>query len=502
MSNGTARRDEAPSPREMARVERAKGIALERLLAIPGVHTVGIGYKRRGGEVTDELAVVVFVDMKLRRADVPPEWMVPPEIRFFMESTDQEVVVPTDVVEQARPVEFPHIPDGTLATRARPVAGGRSIWRTGGGGGTLGGWVWDDLNDEIVLLTNNHVLGGVAGTQVFQPWGSTAAADHIADVVRTGTLDATIAAPVNDADVLLEIEGLGPAVYEVTPATLRMEVEKSGATTEHTIGSVEYVGLTGHYGSTNDFSVKPIDPPGPPKGFGWHGDSGSLIVERTNPSGQPWKRVVGLLWGGVDSGTYGGWGHGHQIQDVFANLHLATICSVLGKVLDDMFAQNFAGVPEPVTPIQPPEPVATAIAPQLPSPVPVVALLFQPIAARIGRSRPLHRGMARDVERRLRTTRVGDELVAAVHEHRVGLTRLVFDRETRRALGAAAAPFVEGIWTADELLRRQVTEEDLTRFQRVVRMAEERRPELEPLLERLNRLFEDLPGRSLADVMQ
>lgn len=506
MSNGTVPPNETPSDRNMARVERAKTVALERLLAIPGVHTVGIGYKRRGEEETDELAVVVFVDRKLRPGDVPPDWMVPPEIHFFMDSTEEQEVVRTDVVEQPRPVEFPHIPDGTLATRARPAAGGRSIWRSGGGGGTLGGWVWDDLNDEVVLLTNNHVLGGVVGTQVFQPWGSTAVADHIADLVRTGTLDATIAAPVNDADVLQEIEGLGPAVYEVTPATLKMEVEKSGATTEHTIGKVEYVSLTPKhppYVSTNDFLVKPIDPTGPPKGFGWHGDSGSLIVERTNPSGQSWKRVVGLLWGGIDSGTYGGWGYAHQIQDVFANLHLGTLCAgAFEEFLDNLFAKNFSIEPVSVTPIQLPGPVAAAITPQLPTTVPVLALVFQQATARIRRTRALHRGIARDVEKRLRATREGNELVAAVHEHRASLTRLILDRETRRALAAAGAPFVEDIWTAEELLARRVTEDDLARFRRLVRMAEERRPELSPLLELFNRLIDELPGRSLADVMR
>ncbi len=467
MPNGTP--EEAPSAREMARLERAKEVALQRLLAIPGVHTVGIGYKRRGGEATGELAVVVFVDKKLARADIDPDWMVPREIQFFMESTGQQEVVPTDVVERARAVEYPHIPDGTLATRARPAAGGRSISLAGVPGGTLGGWVWDNLNDNIVLLTNNHVLGSVAGADVVQPWKSTAAADHLADVVRTGTLDATIAAPVNSADVLLEVEGLGPAVYEVATATLNMEVEKSGATTEHTIGTVAYVGLTGHYGSANDFEVHPTNPPNE---FANHGDSGSLIVERTNPSGASWKRVIGLLWGGVPSE---GNAYAHQIQDVFANLNLTTLCGpLLEAFLDSLFAPSFEGVPAPVTPIQLPGPIA----------------------------RPLHRGMARDIEKRLRATRAGSELVAAVHEHRVGLVQLVVDRETRRALAAAAAPFAEGIWTPDELLRRRVTDEDLARFRRVMRMAEERRSELGPLLERLNAILEALPGRSLAEVIQ
>ena len=99
-------------------------------------------------------------------------------------------------------------------------------------------------------------------------------------------------------------------------------------------------------------------------------------------------------------------------------------------------------------------------------------------------------------------TRMGNDLVAAVHEHRADLAQLVLDRESRRALAAAAAPFVVGLWTADELLRRQVTEEDLTRFRRVVRVAGDRCPGLGPLLERLDRMLEELPDRSLADVLR
>jgi hypothetical protein len=493
MPNGAERRPEPPTEPEMERVERAKQVALDRLLSIPGVHMVGIGYKRRGGEMTDELAVIVYVDEKLRRADVDPHRLVPPEIRFFLESTDQEELVPTDVVERPRAVEYPHIPDGTLATRIRPVPGGRSITRAGSGGGTLGGWVWDDLNDETVLLTNNHVLGSVAGTDVFQPWSSNAATDHLADVVRTGLLDATIAVPVNDADVQLEIEGIGPAVYEVAPATLGMQVEKSGATTEHTTGFVVTIGLTGHSGSTNDFEV---DPDTGVDRFAYYGDSGSLIVERTNPSGASWKRVVGLLWGGVPSERNA---YAHQLEDVFADLDLTTVCAgALSEFFDNLFARSFEAVPS--SRLRPT--LRRLVRPTLPG----ARFLPSEILARIEELTPWRRapqrGFARDVEKRLKGTGAGSDLIAAVHERRVGLVRLVFDRETRRALAAAAAPFAEDTWTPDELLHRQVSDDDVVRFRRVVNLAEERRSELGELLERANEILDGLSGRSLAEVLR
>jgi hypothetical protein len=79
---------------------------------------------------------------------------------------------------------------------------------------------------------------------------------------------------------------------------------------------------------------------------------------------------------------------------------------------------------------------------------------------------------------------------------------LVFDRETRRALAAAAAPLAEDTWTTDELLRRRLTEEDVARLHRVVRLARDRRPELGELLDRAERTLEELPGRTLADALE
>jgi hypothetical protein len=56
------------------------------LLTLPGVTGVSIGFKSIGGEVTDQLAIIVYVDKK---EDVPEENAIPKEIQG----------VPTDVVE-------------------------------------------------------------------------------------------------------------------------------------------------------------------------------------------------------------------------------------------------------------------------------------------------------------------------------------------------------------------------------------------------------------------
>ncbi|MCU0301640.1 MAG: S1 family peptidase [Candidatus Nanopelagicales bacterium] len=430
------RRLRTPSDDELAPLARAKSEARDRLLAIPGVHMVGIGYKRRGGAITDELALVVFVDRKLPPGEVKAGWMVPAEVAVTGPGGERMTVI-TDVVERARPVEYPHLADGSLAGRVRPVPGGRSI-QGGLGGGTLGGWVWDDRNDAPVLLSNRHVLGTTAGGDVFQPWGSSVAADRIADNVRTGTLDATIAAPSSSAHVLYEIEGVGPGVYETTTAVLGMAVEKSGATTEHTTGQVVVVNLsTGHAGSTNDFEVHPD--PGQPR-FAYFGDSGSLIVERTHPTGATWKRVVGLLWGGDPPE---GNAYGHQIEDVFADLGLTTVCAgALADIVDSLFARTFAELPP--------------------------ARIGRPGADAIGLTVARQRGLARDLEREIGQTRRGARLVKLVHKHRVALVAAAVSRESRRSIQMALGPFVEGRWSAREVLDRPVTDEDVARFRRAL----------------------------------
>ncbi len=500
-----------PTSAVVERVTRAKQQAEKNLFAIPGVHTVGVGFKRVNGKLTDEVAVLVYVDRKLPVEELRPGWLVPDSVEGF--GADEPVH--TDVVERPRAVEYNHLADGSLATRVRPVPGGRSI-EGNNGGGTLGGWVWDDLNDQPVLLSNNHVLGGVVGANVYQPWGSTSLADQIADNVRTGTLDATIAAPTDAAHVTYEIEGVGPAVYETTAPVLGMAVEKSGATTEHTTGTIVAVNLSlGHNGSTADFEV---DPDAGVAKMAYFGDSGSLIVEREHPDGESWKRVVGLLWGGVPSENNA---YAHPIEDVFADLDLTTICSgLIAQVLDNFFADedDFAlsrrDLPRLVEqPVWLPRPLPGPVSPgrvlrQPPNvPLDVTVGAGANITRRIrsGWSRvvelPRQRGLARDVEAAVKGTQRGKDVAALVQTHRVPLARLAMDRNARRVVEKAAAPFLKGLWSAEEVLSKPVTREDAERFRRALAVVEQDES-LGDLVETARALLDDLPGQTLQEVLQ
>lgn len=301
---------------ELLAAREAKERFGELLLGNVDAHGIGVGRRRRAGEKTDEYAVVVHVDRKLPRDQVPPSRLLPTEFRFVTRD-GRAVVIPVDVQERPRPVPEMR-PAGEaldLRSRIRPVPGGYSA-----GTGTLGGWVWDTVTNQAVALSNEHVFGSVAGAVVTQPSkgdGGLPPGDRIATVVRAGHLDAAIAAPDDVSLVNRSVIGSGPAVFEVTDATVDMRVQKCGKTTGMTFGVVELIDYDfDHHGSHADLWID-----GDGADFSRGGDSGALYLESSHPDPTAtWRRVVGLHWGGAD-----GSGVGHQIRAVFEDLGLATL---------------------------------------------------------------------------------------------------------------------------------------------------------------------------------
>jgi hypothetical protein len=292
---------------EMAR--EAKRAVAERLLANPDVHAAGVGRRRKAGEKIDEYAIVVHVARKMRRDRVPPSRLLPTSVRHTARD-GREVRVRVDVQEHAPPV-----PEGpNLSARVRPVPGGYSA-----GTGTLGGWVWDALTGQVVALSNEHVFGSVPGTPVTQPSlrdGGRPAEDQIARVLRAGTLDAAIAAPLAPAIVDPAIASAGPAVFGIAEAAIDMPVQKTGQTTGLTFGTVDLIEFDcGHHGSHADLWID-----GGTADFSSTGDSGALYLYM----GEGAPRVVGLHWGG--SANHGA---GHHIRAVFDDLNLAPLSAPL-----------------------------------------------------------------------------------------------------------------------------------------------------------------------------
>ncbi len=439
----------------LRQVREAKARYGKDLMQNPDVHGVGVGYRRRRDRKTDELAIVVHVQRKRSEDGVEPGRLLPKSVRY-RDRRGNVVEVPVDVVE--RPIPVPEVGCGTCTTdledRVRPVPGGYSGGppTTVSNGGTLGGWLWDNVTDQVVVISNDHVFGGAAGTDISQPSpfdGGTLPADRIADVLRSGSLDVSVAAPSADDVYELAIECGGPGVYELAEAQLETVVQKTGQTTGLTCGIVELVDYdSGHYGSHDDLWID-----GDGNDFSMGGDSGSLYLERDHPDGREWRRVVGIHWGGS-----GNDGVGHPIQAVANDLDLTTVCDgVVSQVIDSIFGRDEESEP-------PARPSAHDLDLQI-----VEALRPLPWPAPGRRRRPRRRRrFARETEARLRRTARGSEVVDLVHRHRVSVVRALLSAEGRRAARAALGPVATRTVTTDDVLAYTLTEKDVANAKRLL----------------------------------
>jgi hypothetical protein len=314
---------------EISRVKEASKLAL---LSKPNVIGVGMGYKVTRGERTDELCLVTLVRQKIPPAGLTAEAMVPRDING----------VHTDIIQvgEIRALQ-------ARTDRWRPAPGGVSIGHYRITAGTFGCVVQDRTNGARLILSNNHVLANSndanPGDAILQPGtvdGGQLERDTIAHLERfcpiqfnqqpgtcdlantyasignaisrvlgshhqvisieanpqaTNLVDAAVARPVSDSDILNEILEIG-VVSGTSPASLGMAVRKSGRTTRLTTGEITVLDATidVSYGTgrtarfENQFVMGPMSQ---------GGDSGSLIVAGDT------LRAVGLLFAGSEQTT-------------------------------------------------------------------------------------------------------------------------------------------------------------------------------------------------------
>lgn len=426
-----------------------------RILSIRGVIGLGIGYKIVRGESTDELALVALVERKLPREDLRYGQEIPDGLTFISDSNRQQVTVRTDVQEASPPRPAPHVTPSSLRVRIRPVPGGVQTGNATGSG-TLGGWAMDDLTGRFVLISNRHVLGDAIGTPVFQPLYPLPGDPYepIGALERySRRYDATIGTAISPSIVATHIFGNGPAIMEIALPAVGMAVEKTGALTGHTVGRVDMINLTidgDCQRATNAFRIRPT---APSTVFHQQGDSGSLIMEQTHPSGLPWKRCVGLLFCGSYDGSVT---YAHQISDVFEDLRLVTVCEGLARLIDDIFLS------------------ATTV--------------------RAG-------GFARDFEARLSEGRIGREVIASVHKNRASAVALVLHGDGRRAIEAALYPLFEAAVTTDDVLDHVIDDDDVERFGRVLDVLDRVAPDGQEAATRVRALLESARGVTIRSAL-
>jgi hypothetical protein len=281
------------------------------MLRMPGVMGVATGYKRVKGKMTKDLSLIVYVAKKLPLDRIPYFHAIPSSL------TTHGVDFPTDIVEVGYYIPYSH------TKRERPALGGVSIGHLNVTAGTLGGLVCDKEEGDILILSNNHVLAdvnkGKQGDHIVQPGVADEGACHedcIGELERFVSIDfasdaknhvdCAVARPYDTSDVSFEIHDIGvPNLTETYTLNLddvasATQVQKTGRTTQHTVGYVSAVDWKGTvlYDWTpgyfeNQIVVETLD--GNPVGLG--GDSGSLVLTMDN-------KLCGLLFAGPADGTH------------------------------------------------------------------------------------------------------------------------------------------------------------------------------------------------------
>ena len=287
------------SQEEFNRLREIKRRNRDKLFRLPNVNGVGIGFKEVNGESTDQIAIRVYVTKKLSKEKLKRDELIPSGIEGTV----------TDVIEIGEIHPCAHL------TRERPAKGGASISRCDvSSRGTLGGaCFYDNVDDERVILTCNHVLtncdfpdpnAGERGDPVAQPGlmdGGVCPQDTIATLERFveylrppswNKVDAGMATVSSGSGIVSdEIHDIGvptgTRTLNALDVLLHTRVQKSGATTGLTTGQVTDISFDGAYpicGVHLQFEDQILIPGMVAAG----GDSGALVLDGD-------KKIVGMV---------------------------------------------------------------------------------------------------------------------------------------------------------------------------------------------------------------
>jgi hypothetical protein len=286
--------------REARRQEQERFLAVydqvkAELMQIPGVIEVSVGLRERSGALTAEPTFRVEVEQKLPQSAVPPEQVIPKEIRGF----------PTDVITHRKGIPAIGFNDENDDTNYKTKVGGSQIGldEVGSGTGTLGCFARLNSDNSVVILSCFHVLmqdeyfhQASAGTDtdkgVGQPDYSGSCCCTCNEIAKTlgggdKNLDCALAKLKPDVKFAPKIKRIkrnngdteeAGFIEGTDNAVMNDEVWKVGARTGLTRGTVSVV--------TPRIEVHPK---APFTYFADHGDSGSVVINKLT------SKVVGLL---------------------------------------------------------------------------------------------------------------------------------------------------------------------------------------------------------------
>lgn len=312
----------------IAQIKKVQSTYLYELLSKRNVVGIGVGYKRSGGELTDELSLIVSVTRKESPAALAAQDMVPRVLEGV--KTD---VVETGIIRafEAGPRDRwrPMVPPGVSVGHYRVTAGTFGCLVRRGG--------------EYFILSNNHILANMndarIGDPILQPgpadggssgdciatladfvpldFGTappecsyaqfaTSLLNYVAGAFKSShrfqaikqtpgvnRVDAALARPTSPQLVNDAILYIGAPVG-TGEATLGMRVQKTGRTTGYTTGVISQIEATlrVQYDSRSALFTGQLVADGMSK----PGDSGSAVLDMEG-------RVVGLLFAGSDYTT-------------------------------------------------------------------------------------------------------------------------------------------------------------------------------------------------------
>lgn len=286
-----------------------------QLLHCDCINGYAIGRKYVQHKPTRDLAITVYVNKKLSLRRLPLVNRIPQTLRI---PDDRAAGGVLDFITDVQEARFNSL---EFTQRIRPAPSGISIGHVDITAGTLGGLVRDRETNNVVILSNNHVMANSndagIGDTILQPGpadGGVDPDDQIATLTRfveidfsegaENRVDGAIATPVNSADVIWNTLDIGPEVprekRNLGDTDIGDFVKKSGRTTEHTQGFVQAVFATVQVKydlfQKATFIDQIICSQSPAEeDFSAPGDSGSLVYDSQN-------RCVGLLFAGSEAG--------------------------------------------------------------------------------------------------------------------------------------------------------------------------------------------------------
>jgi hypothetical protein len=320
----------------------------------PGVTAVDVGFKIKGDELTDDVAVRVHVARKI----AVPE-LARSEVFNETGKADKKVGgFPVDVIEatyglsqgsSTEPVVLDYEDEDAIAAIERttafdPLIGGISCGNPRVTAGTIGAIVFDRATCRPMILSNWHVLAGAsaaaAGEGILQPGRVDGGTQTVATLTRMrldSRMDAAVATLNGARGHTRDILGLG-TITGIATAALGMLVVKSGRTTGITHGVIDGVSMSTSidYGDpgvvtfNNQIRIVPR-PPWPAVDYevSQGGDSGSVWL------GDGTNRAIGLHFAGET-----------QPAPTSEN----AICSPIGPIATEL---NFSFLPI-LCPLRPP----------------------------------------------------------------------------------------------------------------------------------------------------